>query len=74
MVFPEMTLIRSNLGECSVAFMALENRDLSARIGAGLGDRNGCLRVGWDVHSSVIWLGRHGRSLQGRPAAIQGLD
>ena len=69
-----MAFIRTSLGESSVAFMALENRDLSARIGIGLGDWNVSLRICWDMHSSVTRHGRHGRPLKVRPAATQCMD
>ena len=63
MVFPEMTLIWTNLSECSMAFMAFENRDLSARVRVGRWDRNVCFRVVWDMDSSITGHGRHGGSM-----------
>ena len=45
MMFPEVTFIRTSLGASTVAFMALENRDLSARIGVRLRDGDEWLRI-----------------------------
>ena len=69
MVFPEVTFVRTGLNESSMAFMALEDRDLSARIGLGPWNGNGCERIVWDMGSSVLRFGRHGNPQKVRPAA-----
>ena len=69
MLFPEVAFVRASLSESSMTFMALENRDLSARVGVGLWDGDRCNGIIWDMDSSVLRFRRHGNSLEVRPAA-----